>query len=82
VNTFFLPIMPCVLLVLYCPVCGWKYEEKLRTLVVFAPSTCTALKRKPPLCAEKQSRVVDWPFPKVRQDITLVAGGLLFLTVL
>ena len=38
--------MPCVLLVLYCPVCGWKYEEKLRTLLVFAPSTCTALERK------------------------------------
>ena len=45
-HVYFVPIMPCVLLVLYCPVCGWKYEEKLRTLLVFAPSTCTALERK------------------------------------
>jgi len=51
-HVYFVPAMPCMLLVLYCPVCGWKYEEKLRNLLVFASSTCTTLERK--------SRLVLW----------------------
>ena len=40
-------------------------------------------KGSPVVCCEKQSCVmVDWPLPKVPRDITLVAGGLLFLAAL
>ena len=84
-HTCFVPIVSCSLLVLYCPVCGRKYEEKLRTLPVFTAFTCNALERKPRRVrweSHMTACVVDWPLPKVPRDATLVAGGLLFLTVL
>ena len=64
--------------------CVWmEIGRKGQNFAVFCTIHMHRLgKEAPVVCCEKQSCVVDWPLPKVPRGIPLVAGGLLFLTVL